>query len=202
VVVYLFCDNDPHDNLVFEGGGRHPRWPRLYRSLPRVILRRHSILVWSLLTRRLRHDRWPGPPTDAGGDRGGSAGDSTEGAKTAALQCTLEMRRLAGQRGARFFVSFVNFRISSGGTVHPTETAREFREAFNEAGVETVSPIEFLEPYVNDWERFRGEVPFMGHFSARGYRGYAEALAEAILTPGVNSTGAPRVSATDPESTR
>ncbi|MFH1733324.1 MAG: SGNH/GDSL hydrolase family protein, partial [bacterium] len=48
VVLYLFCDNDPIDNIKFLTGVNKRRSPKTYRSWWRIALRRHS-MVWNVI---------------------------------------------------------------------------------------------------------------------------------------------------------
>lgn len=187
VVVYWFCANDDRDNLNFLAGKLHRRGN--HRAWWRTLLRRHCLTYYTYAAKRgWRLDRhalkdrrrldfrwedlyWPGEPE---GER-----------VTVTLDYTDSIAAAAESVGAKFYIGFVNVAVTPEDSVVYSRWADFYARRFRERGYRLVPPPQEFAPYRDDALPLLGDVPFMGHFNARGYKFFADALYKSLREDGV-----------------
>ncbi|RJO60857.1 SGNH/GDSL hydrolase family protein [candidate division WS5 bacterium] len=183
-VIYMFCDNDPLDNKEFIEGKKHPPLPKYHRSLIRVILRRYSIALQSYFQRKLLLEKPSPKPKWIFREERQNVGvrskiDTEEQRLT--TEYVNKIAELSDKIGAQFMISYINYCVNIKGHASLSPTTSVFNNLFKDQGYQTISAAERIEAYIQNWEKFRGEIPFMGHFSAFGYKPYAETLGKKIV---------------------
>ncbi len=180
LVVYLFCSNDPDDNRKFLGGEYHPSYPGTYRTWWRVFLRRYSLTFQTLLYKRMNLSDYPAAEfgyvnsqdyrelTDAYPD------DSTSVLMEETLVYTDSIAQLADSLNAGFMIGFTNVCIFDADSVGLTPVSQYYADKFGAKGFKLILPDEeFKNAFKHSLKNIRGDVPFMGHYNAHGYRLWA-----------------------------
>ena len=188
LVVYLFCSNDPDDNRKFLGGEYHPSYPETYRTWWRVFLRRYSLTFQTLLYKRMNLSDYPVTEfgyidsqdyrdlTDVYPD------DSASVLMKETLVYTDSIAQLADSVNAGFMIGFTNVCIFDSDSVGLTPVSQYYADKFGSKGFKLILPdVEFKNAFKHSLKNIRGDVPFMGHYNANGYRLWALNIYKDVL---------------------
>jgi hypothetical protein len=184
VIVYLFCDNDPRDNLAFISTDPAESYKGTSKFFLVSLLRRYSLAINSYFRKQIFLSRQPHRPFLVKNPDPRWLRHERSLVKPPLRELTVtytdSMAFIADSVGAIFQIAFIGI-IEDTAEVDRSITAQTYRRLFKERGHYTVPPPEGLYPYINDPEPIYGDVPFIEHFNHIYYGLYAQELARSII---------------------
>jgi len=188
IVVYMFCENDPEDNLAFLRGEKVPHSPEHHRNWLRIILRRHSLLYSSITRKQLLM----GKRVDWDKQEKTSAEvvhSKNKPYKPYKLNSELtfaytdSIASLTSTLGAKFYIGFIGHYLNeliAENEVHFSSKNYYYANQFSEKGYNIIPPPQGLLKYEGNTKILRGDVPFMGHFNSEGYQLWSNSIYQEI----------------------
>ena len=187
IVVYMFCENDPEDNLEFLNGEKVPHAPENHRNWLRIVLRRHSLLYSSLTRKQLlmgkRVDWDKHEKTFAEIGRPKYKPNIANSELTFAY--TDSIASLSAKLGAGFYIGFIGHYLNElidANEVQFSSKNNYYANKFSKKGYNIIPPPQGLLKYEGNTKILRGDVPFMGHFNSKGYQIWSNSIYQEIIS--------------------